>query len=134
MKKCVQCNNKLTGNQRKFCSGSCKQKDHWHKKKLQPNTYHSQTKRALKRKLEFINILGGSCSKCGYNKNLAALEFNHLDPNTKLFSLCSRKLSNTNKKTLLVELEKCNLLCSNCHRELHYKEMEMDLVKSNLDL
>lgn len=128
-KSCVTCSNILQGNQQKYCSNACKQKAHWYSFKLQPNTYHSQTKRALSRKLKYIEYLGGKCSSCGYCKNIAALEFNHLDTSKKSFNIDSRKLSNTNESVLLNEVEKCNLLCSNCHREYHNPELELVKVK-----
>ena len=129
MKICIICSKDLQGNQQKFCSNSCKQKEHWNKIRQQPNTYHSQTLRSWKRKLKFINMLGGCCNKCGYKTNMAALEFNHINPSSKLFALDSRKISNTNEKLLLEELKKCELLCANCHREHHYPEMNTSFVE-----
>lgn len=126
--KCIICNNSLNGNKRLYCSNNCKQKSHYEKIKNQPNTYHNQTIRYLKRKIEFINLLGGKCSNCGYFKNITALEFHHINPKNKLFSLDSRKLANGNKIKLMDELKKCTLLCSNCHRELHNKEMDLTNV------
>ena len=123
MKQCEVCSSELQGNQQKYCSNACKQKAHWYKLKEQPNTYHSQTIRGLARKVEFINLKGGSCNLCGYNKNITALEFHHRDSSTKDFSIDIRKLANTKKETLLLELEKCDLICANCHREHHYPEM-----------
>lgn len=63
---------------------------------------------------------------------MAALEFNHIDPNEKEFALDARKLSNTSDKDLYIEILKCNLLCANCHREHHYPEMEINNVKNIL--
>lgn len=59
---------------------------------------------------------GGSCARCGYNNCLKALEFHHLDPNKKDFTI-----SNDHFKLLdaVEESKKCVLLCANCHRELH---------------
>lgn len=59
---------------------------------------------------------GGKCIKCGYNKCLKALEFHHLDPSKKDFTI-----SNDHFKLLdaVNESKKCILLCSNCHKELH---------------
>lgn len=125
MKKCEVCSTKLRGNQRKFCSNKCKQKNHWYKIKEKQNTYHSQTMRSIKRKYEFIMLKGGCCNNCGYNKNISALEFHHIDESSKNFSIDFRKLANTNKETLLKELEKCLLLCANCHREHHHPELEL---------
>lgn len=130
MKKCVICENDLTGNQRKFCSNKCKQSEHWYKMKEQRNTYHNQTVRAYKRKMELVTLSGGACSKCGYNKNLAVLQFHHRDASLKEFSLDARTLSNKKWDLILVEYNKCDLLCSNCHIEHHNPEMEIDNVKN----
>ena len=77
MKECIICSTPLYGQQLKYCSNACKQKDHYNKVKYQPNTYHSQTIRGLKRKMHFVNYLGGKCEKCGYDKNLSAFHFHH---------------------------------------------------------
>ena len=130
MKKCVSCDEKLTGIQRKYCSNKCKQKHHWHQVKEQQNTYHSQTMRAYKRKLSLIEMSGGGCKNCGYNKNIAALHFHHRDADTKKFPLDVRQLSNKNWESILKEYKKCDLLCANCHSEHHSPEMELENVKS----
>lgn len=59
---------------------------------------------------------GGKCAICGYNRCLLALEFHHLDPLEKDFSISSRM---TSWKAIVKELDKCVLLCANCHREVH---------------
>lgn len=132
MKLCIECNSELSGRQKKFCCRKCKQNWHYKDKTRQPNTYHSQSIRAFRRKLKFVKKLGGKCKSCGYSKNLSALEFNHIDPSNKSFSLCSRKLSNTNLKELEKEVEKCELLCANCHREHHNPESEINNVRKIL--
>lgn len=68
-----------------------------------------------RRKKRFIEYKGGQCIKCGYNKYAGALEFHHRDPNIKEFGI-SRNMS---LKFMKTELDKCDLLCSNCHREIH---------------
>lgn len=127
---CMVCNKPLTGNQKKYCSGACKQKHHYDKVKDQTNTYHHQTIRAFKRKLEAIEKKGGKCSICGYNKNIGALEFHHLDPSEKEIQLDARSFANTNQEKINNELKKCILLCSNCHKELHYPEFNIEHVKN----
>lgn len=63
--------------------------------------------------------MGGKCSKCGYDKCLAALEFHHLDPSAKEFSV-SKAMSNwKSTKKIKKELSNCILVCANCHREIH---------------
>ena len=65
-----------------------------------------------------VDYKGGACIKCGYNKCLAALEFHHLDPTQKDFAI--GKKCNTNlTDSVKAELDKCVLLCANCHREEH---------------
>lgn len=60
---------------------------------------------------------GGKCSRCGYNKCFDALEFHHLDPSVKEFSLGERR--GLRIDDLRKELDKCILVCRNCHTELH---------------
>lgn len=86
---------------------------------MNANSYTNQKRRGLKRKLEVINSLGGCCSRCGYKRNIAALEFHHLDPNEKEFQIDLRHFSNSSLEKLKQELDKCILLCANCHREEH---------------
>lgn len=127
-KKCIICENFLTGQQLKYCSNNCKAKGHWLYIKETPNSYHSQTKRGIKRKLAFIKKLGGKCQKCGYNKNISALEFHHIDESTKDISLDIRSFSNHSLEILNTEMLKCELLCSNCHKEYHYPENDYLLL------
>ena len=66
-----------------------------------------------------IQEKGGKCVICGYDKCQAALEFHHLDPSKKDPNWKSMRTKNPVK--IIEELEKCILLCSNCHSEAHYK-------------
>jgi hypothetical protein len=97
-----------------------------------PNDYKKQRERSLTRKNELIILRGGKCSECGYDKNFSALEFHHLNPNEKDFPLDSRRLSNTSIDKLMAEVNKCVLLCSNCHRERHNPELSLENVKHKL--
>ena len=42
--------------------------------------YKSQKTRWKDRRRKAVQLLGGKCEKCGYNRNLAALEFHHVEP------------------------------------------------------
>lgn len=77
-----------------------------------------QADRVRKMKQKAIDYLGGSCSRCGYNKCNAALEFHHIDPSNKDITP-SRLIARLSFKKIKEELDKCILLCSNCHREEH---------------
>jgi predicted HNH restriction endonuclease len=108
----------LCGKQKKFCSTQCKAK--YGNNKHQ--NYNAQQRRGRQRRNALIDHAGGACSVCGYNKNKAALCFHHIDGSTKSFSLCLRNCSNRKESALYAELQKCILLCSNCHMELHYPD------------
>lgn len=70
-------------------------------------------------KIQAIEYKGGRCSICGYKKCQAALEFHHLDPSQKDFSIAYLKMYSFSD-LVKSELDKCILLCANCHREQHY--------------
>jgi hypothetical protein len=76
----------------------------------------SVTKRRKQNKLLLVEYKGGKCEICGYNKNISALEFHHLDPSKKEFGLTANTNSIERQKE---EADKCILLCANCHREIH---------------
>lgn len=75
------------------------------------------TKRRKKMKSIALQMLGGQCSLCGYNRFTGALEFHHLDPTTKKFNISG--IGQTYSLTRIQEeVKKCALLCSNCHKEV----------------
>ena len=100
---------------------------------MSANDYIKQKERALTRKLEIIESKGGKCEICGYDKNISALEFHHLIPTEKNFQLDSRHLSNTTMGKILEEAEKCILVCSNCHKELHHPSLDKDNIAKLLE-
>lgn len=69
------------------------------------------------RKLRLLQLFGGTCWLCGYNKSVRALHFHHLDPTQKDFAFSSGVPRNWDK--MVKEAKKCILLCSNCHCEVH---------------
>jgi len=92
------------------------------------NTYQSYCKdcfnkyakqRWKNKKLKAIEYKGGKCSSCGYNKCPDVLEFHHRDPKQKEFDW--KKLRQMSWDKVTNELDKCDILCSNCHRERHYE-------------
>ena len=77
-----------------------------------------QTKiRQQKLKEDAVNYKGGKCLACGYNKYQGALEFHHVDPSEKDFNISQSRFLKL--QALKPELDKCILLCSNCHKEIH---------------
>ena len=112
---CIECGKALKGRQRKFCSRICKNNFG----NLNYQSYRAQQRRGRLRKLQLVTMFKGCCKECGYSKNYAALEFHHLDAESKLFQLDLRSLSNRKWEAVVEEAKKCVLLCSNCHAELH---------------
>lgn len=71
---------------------------------------------AMKRRV--IQLKGGKCQRCGYNKYEDALCFHHRNPKEKEMVLAA-KSGSCNWEKFLAEAEKCDLLCLNCHAEVH---------------
>lgn len=76
--------------------------------------------RQRKFKKKCIDYKGGECSECGFSTCDAAMEFHHLDPSKKDFSISRLKLTSFDNR-VIKELDKCILLCANCHRMVHTK-------------
>lgn len=74
-------------------------------------------KRTRDLKSKAVDYKGGACMKCGYDRFIGALEFHHLDPDEKDFNISSKK--SISLESIILELDKCILLCSNCHKEAH---------------
>lgn len=69
-------------------------------------------------KIQCINYLGDKCEICDYSKCADALEFHHINPSEKEFCVSKAKCTTFSDK-IKSELDKCQLLCANCHRETH---------------
>lgn len=65
-----------------------------------------------------LEYKGKKCIFCGYIKYQGALEFHHLDARTKEFGIGYKGAARSWIKTKK-ELDKCVLVCSNCHKEIH---------------
>lgn len=64
------------------------------------------------------------CCCCGYDNYWGALEFHHLDSEEKEFGVAS--ITHHNFEKILKEVEKCIMVCANCHRELHAGILEFN--------
>ena len=73
-----------------------------------------QRERWKRRKAKYIEMLGGKCAICGGS---ADLQFDHIKPETKSFTIA--KHPTISEKKMLNELAKCRLLCKNCHEKRH---------------
>ena len=92
------------------------------------NTYYAWkvTENHRRLRARAVSYKGGKCEACGYSKCIAAFDFHHIDPSTKDFTISSRNLK---WETLVKEIDKCQLLCANCHREAHEQERQPELQR-----
>ena len=87
---------------------------------------HADTLRVRRRidarlhKIKCIEYLGGKCIKCG-ESHPATLDFHHRNPEEKELDLGSANCTRS-WDIICAELDKCDLLCANCHRILHYND------------
>lgn len=88
--------------------------------KNKKDKYRNDTVLSIRKKKKAIELKGGGCSRCGYNKYYGALEFHHTNPDEKEHSWSSLRRMSWGR--VIDELEKCELLCANCHREHHAKQ------------
>ena len=77
--------------------------------------------RQRKNKVKAIEYLGGKCEDCGIVGHPSIYDFHHLNPEEKEHT--PNKLRGRSWEVQLKEINKCILLCSNCHRLRHYKEI-----------
>ena len=112
-------------------SSYCKQcnseslKNHYYSNK--EYYYNKSRNYYLELKEWFINYKQTlKCSKCGESRHWV-LDFHHKDPSIKDGTI-AQMLINSSRENLIQEIDKCDVLCANCHRDLHYQE------RQNIDL
>ncbi|MHA2279799.1 MAG: HNH endonuclease signature motif containing protein [Promethearchaeota archaeon] len=92
---------------------------------------NSTSKRRSEQTRKLAEMLGGQCEKCGYSGNLAALDFHHRDLKKKDGPV--GWFINFHRFELAVkEAKKCQLLCKNCHHELHYPHLDLERNEKEL--
>ena len=99
-----------------YVKGTITKKQKLTKDESKRNKINSVKNFRKKLKEKAVEYKGGKCIKCGYNNYIGALEFHHRDPKEKDFSIGQYTYSWERVKA---ELDKCDLLCANCHREVH---------------
>ncbi|MAG26119.1 HNH endonuclease [Candidatus Pacearchaeota archaeon] len=114
-KYCLVCSPFGSGNTRKLEEPQPSQEERRQKDAAKYKKW--QRKARKERKAALIEMLGGECEICRYDKCHAALEFHHKDPATKKFNISIYGLCRK-WETLVIEAKKCSLLCCRCHREL----------------
>jgi hypothetical protein len=91
-----------------------------HKERLAKDTAKRQKTRMRSNKLKAIEYKGGVCFDCKNEYPPCCYDFHHLNPDEKDFNIA--KINGRSFENIKDELDKCVLLCSNCHRIRHTKE------------
>ena len=117
---CRTCNSPVASTQR-YCSISCRETA-VSARALSPEEVSKRRKGCVvawrqRAKLKAIAYKGGACQGCGYGKCVRSLQFHHIDPAGKDFGI--GRASARSWARIQVELDKCVLLCANCHGEVH---------------
>jgi transposase len=99
---------------KKYSNKKFKDRTEDDRKKANYNHVKTFRKRTKEKAVEYK---GGKCSICNYDRCVSALEFHHLEPSKKDFTLSQSMNIAWNK--VKEELDKCILVCANCHREIH---------------
>jgi hypothetical protein len=104
--KCGRCGEtdpaKFYGHKRRMC-GPCH------------NAYN--TKQGQDKRLRAVKELGGKCCVCGFDRYLCSLDLHHREPKSKDPKF--RSIRGWSWERIAIELEKCILLCKNCHAAIH---------------
>lgn len=87
----------------------------WYQRNKQKRLDRMYT-RKLEHKIKAYAYLGNCCSLCGYDRCYAAIDFHHIDRATKEYEVSY--LWGFSWEKIKSEIDKCILLCANCHREV----------------
>jgi len=104
-KRCAKCSREL-------------QRDHYKRNK---ETYVRKLREKRVIIKEFIESCKIECLKCGED-HPSCLDFHHRDPKEKEFAIANWRTFGYSIKKLETEIKKCDILCANCHRKIHWKE------------
>lgn len=117
----------------KRCEVTLTKENTYTKGPKRPNDFQSYCKSCFNRycaerwrqkKLDAIAYKGGACAKCKGHFHYSVFDFHHLDPRDKDVNWTKLRLRSEAK--IKAELDKCELLCSNCHRLTHWMISEED--------
>lgn len=101
--------------------------ERFYKKRNRCKNCHNQKQieHVKEMKVKAVEYKGGKCQECGYCKNYAALDFHHLDPKEKDVNWKTARHWSWDR--LREELDKCLLVCRNCHAEIHHPTHHRDV-------
>lgn len=86
---------------------------------------HNRTKCIKQQRIKELKENSGGCLKCKENRYYL-LDYHHIDPSTKLFQIAQGGSKGWEK--VKNEIDKCILLCKNCHSEFHHFQRENNIT------
>lgn len=105
---------------------SCKDCKSEYSKKYFPK----RNKKRLLLKAVFVKYKGNKCHRCKINDiPLSAFQFHHLNPDKKDFQV---SLKMKDDKRTRKEIDKCILVCANCHHIIHFGDTKLSDVQGDL--
>ena len=115
--KCDGCGSPVT-KRRKYCGKNCAVKGSVRRTKAEAKAAGVKAVVYWRQRIKAksVELKGGKCLICGYSKCSRSLQFHHLDPTKKDFTLSRVTLA---WSKIEKELRKCVLVCANCHGEIH---------------
>jgi hypothetical protein len=134
MKDCVKCG--LSKNEDEFSKNDYDNLSSWCKscKRERARQWYKDNKVAVNKKQQqyrkeryqwFVDYKATlKCERCNEN-HPAVLDFHHIDPNAKEFTV-SDQVWTKKQEVVMDEIKKCIVLCSNCHRKLHWEENSLE--------
>ena len=130
---CTECGKQFENNRKRQHCFDCKPKIKLNQYSSEEERMIAKRKQAVKKiqkyrknlKKKAIEYKGGKCIICGYDKCEASLCFHHLDPLEKDFGVSSHGWTHSWNK-IISELDKCVLVCANCHGEIHQGLINLD--------
>ena len=93
--------------------------------------YNAQKLQERREYLDNYKLQKG-CQLCGYNKPPRALCFDHIDPFTKSSEYSSKNMARWTIAMVNEEIEKCRILCANCHNIETFEKWHYNLNKQSL--
>lgn len=130
---CKRCENEILDKKRRnYCSDDCSKEARKEYVRSRKFNYDLVKKWRILIKQKAIDYKGGCCQVCGYKKCNRSLDFHHMDPSKKDFTIS--KYKNKKIENLKSELDKCILVCSNCHGEIHDNILDVSNIKINLGI
>lgn len=113
----------------------CSRQYYAHRRKTEPGYASMYDRRRSRERVAEIAQIKASrgCSRCGEN-HPACLDFHHVDWRTKKKTIAQLTAQGNSVVSIMAEMEKCILLCSNCHRKHHHEQGGHRHKKHNLIL